>query len=83
MEATRRRLLQSEPNIKSGKASDEIKACTKEPVRDDAIPGTYGNVRINPTTSGPYSDSQEITVSLASDSFDVTEFESVMKILDL
>ena len=76
METTRRRFLQSEPNNESGKASDELKAFTKEPVSDDAIAGTYGNVRINPTTSGPYSDSQEITISLASDSFDVTEFEN-------
>ena len=76
MEQTRRRLLQAEPNQKSGNASDEIKAYSKQPAHDDAMSGTYGNVRINPTTSGPYSDSQEITISLASDSFDITEFEN-------
>ena len=76
METTRRRLLQAEPNQKSGSASDEIKAYTKEPVRDDALPGTFANARINPTTSGPYSSTQEISISLASDQFDVNEFEN-------
>ena len=50
MENTRRRLL-NESNTDTGSIVDEMKSYSKAPVTNDGI-NVYGNVRINPITSG-------------------------------
>lgn len=75
MASTLRRSLLRENKTEGGSIQDEMKAYSLKPVENDGI-NVYGNVRINPITSGPYSDSQEITVSLCSPNFDVTEFSN-------
>ena len=74
LSTVRQRIL-SDSNTNTGSIQDEMKSYSMTPVPNDGI-NVYGNVRINPETSGPYSDSQEITVSLCSPNFDVTEFDN-------
>ena len=74
MESTRRRLLQ-ESNTESGSIVDEMKSYSREPVANDGI-NVYGNVRINPITSGPFQTNQEIELPITNTSFDVIEFSN-------
>ena len=74
MEGTRRRIL-SEAHTTSGAIVDEMKSYSLTPVENDGI-NIYGNVRINPITSGPFSNSQEISIPITSTNFDVIEFSN-------
>ena len=74
MEGTRRRIL-SEAHTTSGAIVDEMKSYSLTPVENDGI-NIYGNVRINPITSGPFSNSQEISIPITSSNFDVIEFSN-------
>ena len=74
MESTRRRLLQ-ESNTETGSIVDEMKSYSRVPVANDVI-NVYGNVRINPITSGPFQTNQEIELPITNTSFDVIEFSN-------
>ena len=74
MESTRRRLL-DESNTQTGSIVDEMKSYSKAPVANDGI-NVYGNVRINPITSGPFQTNQEIELPITNTSFDVIEFSN-------
>ena len=74
MENTRRRLL-NESNTDTGSIVDEMKSYSKAPVTNDGI-NVYGNVRINPITSGPFQTNQEIELPITNTSFDVIEFSN-------
>lgn len=68
----RSRLL-SESNTEDGAIVSEMKSYTLKPIPNDGI-HVYGNTRINPDVSAPFSSSQEITIRLTSPNFDVCEF---------
>ena len=74
MESTRRRLL-NEARSQTGAIVDEMKAYALTPVANDGM-NIYGNVRINPITSGPFTNSQEISIPITSTNFDVIEFSN-------
>ena len=74
MESTRRRILH-ESNTESGAIVDEMRSYSRVPTKNDGI-NIYGNVRINPITSGPFSNSQEISIPITSSNFDVIEFSN-------
>ena len=74
MSYTRRRLL-SEAHTETGAIVDEMRSYALTPTKNDGI-NIYGNVRINPITSGPYTNSQEISVPITSTNFDVMEFSN-------
>ena len=74
MEALRRRIL-SESNTQTGAIVDEMKSYALAPVANDGI-NIYGNIRINPITSGPFTNSQEIQIPITSSNFDVIEFSN-------
>ena len=74
MESTRRRLL-NEARSQTGAIVDEMKAYALTPVANDGM-GLYGNVRINPITSGPFTNSQEISIPITSTNYDVIELSN-------
>ena len=74
MESLRRRLL-NESNSQTGAIVDEMKSYALTPVANDGI-NIYSNIRINPETSAPFSNSQEVTIPITSSNFDVIEFSN-------
>ena len=68
----RSRLL-SESNTQDGSIVSEMKSYSLAPVPNDGI-HVYGNTRINPDVSAPFTSSQEITLRLTSSNFDICEF---------
>ena len=74
MESTRRRIL-SEAHSQTGSVVDEMKSYSLTPVANDGM-NIYGNIRINPLMSGPFSNAQEITIPLTSSNYDIIEFSN-------
>ena len=64
LSTVRQRIL-SDSNTNTGSIQDEMKSYSMTPVPNDGI-NVYGNVRINPETSGPYSDSGSMMIMSAS-----------------
>ena len=74
MESTRRRIL-NESRSQTGSIVDEMKSYSLKPVENDGL-NLYGNVRVNPLTSGPFTNSQEISIPITTTNFDVIEFSN-------
>ena len=72
MDLSRQRLLH-EHNTEGGSIADEMKSYSLQPVENDGL-HLYGNTRVNPITSGPFSSNQEIEIPLTTTNFDVCEF---------
>ena len=70
----RTRLL-NEANTEDGSIVSEMKSYSLEAVPNDGI-HVYGNTRINPDVSAPFTASQEITLRLTSSNFDICEFSN-------
>ena len=68
----RSQILQ-EAHTDDGSIVKEMKSYSIQPVANDGV-NIYSNTRINPDTSGPYSSTQDITIRLTSNNFDVCEF---------
>ena len=74
MSYTRRRVL-NEALSQTGAIVDEMKSYSLVPTPNDGI-GIYGNIRINPITSAPFTNSQEIQIPITSSNYDVMEFSN-------
>ena len=74
MESLRRRIL-NESHSQTGSIVDEMKSYALTPIPNDGM-NIYGNVRINPITSAPFTNSQEITIPITTSNFDVIEFSN-------
>ena len=74
MSYNRRRVL-NEAHSQTGAIVDEMKSYALVPTPNDGI-GIYGNIRINPITSAPFTNSQEIQIPITSSNYDVMEFSN-------
>lgn len=74
MSYNRRRVL-NEAHSQSGAIVDEMKSYSLVPTPNDGI-NIYGNIRINPITSAPFTNSQEIQIPITSSNYDVMEFSN-------
>ena len=74
MYPTRSRIL-NESQSQDGSIVSEMKAYTIPPVENDGL-NIYGNIRVTPDTSAPFSSSQEINLKLTSTNFDIIEFDN-------
>ena len=68
----RSQILQ-EAHSQTGAIVDEMKSYSIQPVENDGL-NLYSNTRINPDVSPPFTSSQDITIRLTSNNFDVCEF---------
>ena len=74
MTSLRRQVL-NEAHSQSGSIVEEMKSYALQATPNDGI-GIYGNIRINPITSAPFTNSQEIQIPITSSNFDVMEFSN-------
>ena len=74
MSYTRRRVL-NEAHSQTGAIVDEMKSYALMPVANDGM-NIYSNLRLNPITSGPFTNSQEIQIPITTSNFDVIEFSN-------
>ena len=70
-----RRQVLKEAHSTTGAIVDEMKSYALTPTANDGI-HIYSNVRVNPITSAPFTNSQEISIPITSSNFDVCEFSN-------
>ena len=70
-----RRGILNEARSQTGAIVDEMKAYALTPVANDGM-NIYGNVRINPIQSAPFTNAQEISIPITTTNFDVIEFSN-------